>query len=147
MFVRIFSVMVAASFIVAAGALGLMASERKAPFTILSIKVNQLRFRPGDELERTIRFIQHKRCFIHSGRAIIDSQNTRFLLDPIVYQAGWFGEVEQEEEIVLKISIPVDIAPGLARLEVSTLYRCNPLHWLWPIHSPYNPLFFEVVPL
>lgn len=145
MLVRFFSVLTAASAIFVAADLGWMASDRSPPFTILSEKLDSVTVRPGGELDRTITYIQRKRCFVHSDRMIVDAASVRHMLDPVEFQAG-IGAVGVPQTYVLKIPIPSDIAIGPARFESTTVYKCNPLHAIWPIYSPYRPLFFEVIP-
>ncbi len=145
MLTRIFSIIVAASLIAAAGALGYMATDRSSPIELIRTDVNTVRVRLGQDMERTFHFIQHKRCNIRSERALYDSNNVQYRLEPLEFPFG-VGEVGEEQSYKIKVMVPEDMALGIARYESRTVYRCNPLHWIWPIYVPPNPAFFEVVP-
>lgn len=145
MLVRFFSVVTSGSFIFIAGALGWMASDRSIPFTVTEDRLNSPSVSPGGALERSITYIQRKRCWIHSDRMIIDAANVRHMLEPFELQSG-IGALNVKQTYVLKIPIPKDIAIGPARFESLTVYKCNLLQLIWPIYGPYHPVPFEVVP-
>jgi hypothetical protein len=142
--VRISSVVVAVSLVVMAGDLGYMVSERTPPFDVKAESLASVRVKPGGVLERRVTYVQRKQCFVHSDRVIVDSRDRRYILPYMEWQAG-MGPVGVEQTYVTDIPIPFDIAPGPARYESTTIYKCNPLHSFWPIISPYRPIFFEVV--
>ncbi len=147
MLVRLFSIMVAGSAVVAAGGLGLMVSERTPPIETYERIVVTPKVRPGMHLEWKIRLFEKKRCFIHTDRTIYDSKGERYIIPPVEFHAG-MGAPEQEMEYIVQVRIPYEINFGPAKLYTSTIYRCNPIHWLWPIYSlPLEPIEFEVVPL
>ena len=147
MLVKTFSYVLAASFIVGAGALGWMATDRDLPVDIVESRLTTPTVRPGENMERFIRFVQNRRCYLHSDRAIFDAKGVRHLLPPIEFKAGNLGAVGVEQRYVIQIPIPHEIAFGPARFEASTVYRCNLLHWVWPIYAPYTSIDFTVVPL
>ncbi len=144
--VRVFSVLVAASVVFIAGSLGWMASVRSLPIEVLDATINKVNIPPGGQLELKFNFIQHKRCYIIADRTIVDAKSARHRLSRLEFPAG-IGESGVEQEYLLQVTLPKNIAFGTARYESTTIYRCNVLHWLWPIYSPYSPVFFEVVPL
>ncbi len=135
---------IAVSLIVVSGALGYMAVQRDPPIQVVKQSLLDVSVRPGENLERRVTLIQQKRCEIHSTRYIVDADSVRHELEPINYQFG-IGTLRKEQELVLRIPIPDDIALGPARFEMTTRYRCNLLHSVWPIYR-LNTLFFEVVP-
>ncbi|MBA2689385.1 MAG: hypothetical protein H0U63_01115 [Burkholderiales bacterium] len=146
MFVKLFSIMVAISIIVIMSALGFMAADRGIPIELIKVESSTPVVRPGGKLEWRITIIQHKRCHTVSNRTLIDARGKRYPLPVTEYQAG-IGPVGTPQDILVSIPIPTDMAIGTARYEVSTSYRCNALHNIWPIYSPYRPVFFEVVML
>jgi hypothetical protein len=140
------SIIAGVSFVVAAGALGWMAADRAVPFKIITESVNRVTVRPGEYLERTVTYVQRKRCWIHSDRMLVDSQHGRHMLEPLEFQAG-IGQVGVKQTYVLRIPIPPDMPFGIARFESATVYKCNWLQYIWPIYAPYRAISFEVVPL
>lgn len=146
MLVKTFSALLAASAVVAAGALGLMVADREPPINIVESRLVTPVVRPGGSLEREITFVQHKRCHIHSDRAVFDSEGKRYLLPPLELRSGNIGPVDEEATFILSIPLPTDMAPGPARYESTAMYRCNAFHWLWPVHGPHVQVNFTVAP-
>jgi hypothetical protein len=147
MMLRVFSVIAAGALVATAGSLGFMAGDRSIPIQVIERSVLDDNARPGGEVVLRYRAVQHRRCDIHTDRVIFDSRGERHLLPALEFKAGIGGKVGEQQEYVVKIKLPVDIAFGKARYETSTVYVCNLVHRLWPVLSPYNPLFFEVRPL
>jgi hypothetical protein len=44
------------------------------------------------------------------------------------------------------VPIPVAMEPGKAQLRMQKIYRCNPLHWIWPIWNEGMIFDFDVLP-
>lgn len=134
------------SLIAGAGVVAYMVVE-PSPIEVVSAKLLDATVRPGGELVWDIEYVQNKRCYIHSERVFIDSLDEPHPADPQTYRNGLPGELGEKQSLTVKIPVPGKMAFGTARLESTTVTKCNLLHEIWPIISPYNPVFFEVTPL
>ncbi len=143
MLVKLFSIMVAVSLVVIMGSLGYMVVDRAVPIEIISGQTPVLKAKPGGLLEFDVRFIQHKRCHVLTERRLIGPEGRIFLLPPMEFRAG-IGPIGREQKTKISIRVPIDMPPGDARYESVTFYKCNILHSIWPVVSPYTTVSFEV---
>jgi hypothetical protein len=144
MIVKVMSVIIALSLVAMAASLGFMAGDRTLP---ASIKQGPLVLEdtayPGGQLQVRVQFVQEKRCATHVDRFLYDSKDVRYDLKSIDYQSG-ASEVGTLQDYTLKIPIPKDAAIGNARYQTASVYKCNMVHYLFPLYGPVRNINFVI---
>lgn len=120
--------LVAASF---AGAAGFWVTERTPPAYIMAAEVITNPVKPGGDLRISYSVERRESCFVQVDRVMFDSTNTMFVLADADYH-GAVGPMGYDT-VRVNYRVPLDMAAGRARLRVIAAYRCNPIHWLWPV--------------
>lgn len=88
-------------------------------------------------------------CTVQFSRHLIDGLGIRhdFAADPRVMTADGLREMDSAmgHQLRLAVNIPAGAAPGPATYTSDLIYRCNPVHVLWPI-AVSMPLRFHIDP-
>lgn len=125
------------------GWLGVMASERHVPVKFQSSEVlNEPR--PGEVLriKHTVRRDKSCRTTVH--RLIFDKDGDRFIVPDLEFAAGVLPLGPDTFVVPIPISPEADPGPSIYRA-VHT-YRCNQLHWLFPIEPQPTDYRFTIAP-
>lgn len=124
------------AFALAAG----LASDRAPPVIVLSSAIGASAPVGGD-LVQTTRVYRTKVCHTTLERGIIDAAGVRFDAPDL----DWSAIGDTGEDVISQL-VPIDprAVPGRASLEVVLTYRCNPLHFVWPIVVRRAPRPFEI---
>ena len=123
------------------GTFAILASDRSLPVDqIANITTGVVR--PAGPMVLASDVFRHRLCSTTVEFSIFDSApNRHFLPDLDIRVPVRLGRDHFQQE--LKWSAP--LAPGPATLYVGLIWRCNPVHWLWPITNAIE-VPFEVVP-
>lgn len=112
------------------------AIDRSPPFKLLSYSV--FNGRPGDSvlMIATVKRDLNKACSVTFSRYLFDHKGVRTDLSGIQYMtASALSQMDKANpnKLLLAIKLPVDIAPGPAKLVTSLEYVCNPIQRIWPL--------------
>jgi hypothetical protein len=147
MILKIASIVIALSLVAMAASLGYMAGDRTLPTNIRQTPiVNDNVSYPGGRLEVKVSFVQTKRCDTHVDRFLFDSHAVRYTLQPIDYEGGAPADLGTVEDYSIKIPIPKDASIGPAKYETVSVYRCNMIHYLFPLYGPVRDIPFTIRP-
>lgn len=126
-----------------AGTLGSWVGDRDLPTIQVTAEIITPTGKQGDRVLVHEVVDRRKPCALQVERIMTDSRKVRYTLEDLVFSAppGGVGR----DEYVTPIPIPVSMELGPATVRVNKLYRCNPVHWLWPILSDRLEFNFEVV--
>lgn len=141
---KLFALFIIGVFCMLAGWLGLMIADREPPIIMLSSKVLTPHVKPGGELQTAVHFIRTRQCAVSVSRFLTDGANKRHILGSDVFPAGT-GPVG-EDTFTAVVKIPLDVLPGEATYQSTTLYRCNPFHAVWPIQGLGSERHFIIDP-
>lgn len=126
------------------GILGMWVAEREPPITIESVEVLTTRVRAGEDFKARFHVTRRKLCAVRVERMLVDGESGRHPL-ATTDLSGPPGPLGHDSYVSL-VSVPEKAAPGHARYRANAIYRCNPLHGLWPIVDVGQDLEFEILP-
>jgi hypothetical protein len=139
---RVSLLLAALGLIYLAGALGYWLTDRNVPVRAISSFIVDNPVPQGGELQ-THRIVERDRlCHTSIERMMFDSKNRRFDMGTAIYPNG-AGRLGREEFIGVQ-QVPENMIPGPARYEALVCYRCNPIHWIWPVCEPIRTTTFDV---
>lgn len=121
------------------GWLGWMASERDVPVKYHANEVVNSP-RPGEPLRVRHVVVRNKSCQTTVYRLIFDKEGDRFIVPDLEFAAGVlpFGA----DTFIVPVPISPEADPGPATYRALRKYRCNLLHWIWPIiDGPFDYQF------
>jgi hypothetical protein len=76
-------------------------------------------------------------------RILFDSSGTRFVLPELnLIAPGKPGR----EEYITAIQMPEGMMTGLGRVRIAKAYKCNPIHYVWPVLAPILEGTFYITP-
>jgi hypothetical protein len=86
-------------------------------------------------------------CSAEFARYVFDSAGSRFDLGSSIATDAMIRGMESKSpgRLIVAIEIPLQAAPGPARMLTSLQYRCNKVHAIWPIEAT-TELPFTVLP-
>jgi hypothetical protein len=118
------------------GWVGWMASERDVPVKYQSTAtINSPK--PGELLRIRHVVSRDKSCQTTVYRLIFDRDGDRFIVPDLEFAGGVLPLGADTFTVPVPISPEAD--PGPATYRVLRKYRCNWLHWIWPImDGPYD---------
>lgn len=122
---------------------GWQVSDRSPPVVIYSSKAEGPAA-PGGTLRIAYVLQRHRQCETVVDRAIIDSRQTRFVLDPLNFATG-AGPIGQEQ-YTSTVHVPAQAALGPAVYRTTSRFSCNALNSIWPIYTPSREVAFVVEP-
>jgi hypothetical protein len=111
------------------GWLGSMASDRHPPVKFYSNEIVNSPH-PGEPLRVRSVVWRDRACHTTVHRLIFDKDD-RFVIPDVVFAAGTLPLGDDSFIVPIPISPVAD--PGPAIYRTVHAYRCNPLHWIWPI--------------
>lgn len=127
-----------------AGLLGTWVADRQPPTEIISFKLMTPVVPPGGELKIAYYVFRNRSCATTFQRTYRDGDNppARHALDDIVIASspanpGW-------DEYTTVVPISVKAMRGKASYRPIILYRCNPIHLLWPIVQIPGNVDFQI---
>lgn len=141
---RLVLLIVAAGIIFLAGLLGFWVSDRAIPTHALSAFVIDHDVPQGGELQTHRKVDRERLCHTVIDRAIFDKDRRRYDLGVSVYPNG-AGKTGYDDFIGVQ-KIPDEIAVGPASYQAIVCYRCNPIHWVWPVCEPARTQKFNIIP-
>lgn len=112
------------------GWLGWMANERHVPVKYQSSEVVNSP-KPGEALRVRHVVWRDKSCQTTVYRLIFDRDSDRFIIPDLEFAANVLPLGADTFIVPMPISPAAD--PGPATYRVLRRYRCNLLHWIWPI--------------
>lgn len=125
------------------GTAAVWATDRDPPVTINEVKVlTPIVQQDGDfiisyDLER------QQVCQTEAQRTIFDGANVE--IDYLPDRREAFGPVTKHDVKSVKVHVPLSATPGTARYRVVAVYRCNPLHQIWPIVRVLVDQYFTII--
>jgi hypothetical protein len=125
------------------GWLGWMASERTSPVRYYSTEVLN-RPKPTTALRVKHNVWRDKACRTTVYRLIFDKEKHRFVVPDIEFPAGVLPVGDDTFVTMVPISQEAEAGPAVYR--VVRLYRCNILHWIWPIEDGPHDIAFTIEP-
>lgn len=121
------------------GWLGWMASEREIPVKYKESEVVNSP-KPGESLRMRHRVWRDKSCNTIVYRLIFDKDGDRYIIPDLDFPGGVLPLGDDTFYVPVPISSVAD--PGPATYRVLRKYRCNWLHWVFPIvDGPFDYRF------
>ena len=117
--------------------------DRYPPVVIYSAKA-ETRGMPGGVVRIAYVINRLRQCASIVDRVIVDSRQTRFILDSYSFATG-AGPVGQEQYVAM-IPVPAEAALGPAIYRTTSRFVCGPLNALWPIYAPPREVPFTIGP-
>lgn len=126
------------------GWLGWMASERDVPVGYhLSEIVNSPR--PGETLRIKHIVTRYKSCHTNVYRIIFDREGRRFVVTPdLEFPAGLLPL--GSDTFIAPVGVSPEASPGPATYRAVREYRCNLLHYIFPIKDGPFDYPFTIAP-
>lgn len=115
--------------------------DRQPPVEVFSTKVLTPTVMQGGDLLISYDFDRKRVCNTTVQRSLFDGANVEFDYVPDTRDA--FGPI-QHDTTVSKVQIPTGASPGPARFRSVVSYRCNPLHWWFPVIVVTADQSFEI---
>jgi hypothetical protein len=125
------------------GWLGWMANERDVPVRYQSNEVINSP-RPGEPLRVRHAVTRNKSCQTTVYRLIFDKEGDRFIVPDLEFAAGVLPL--GADTFVVPVPISPEADPGPATYRALRKYRCNLLHWVWPITDGPFDYAFTIAP-
>lgn len=120
-----------------------MASERNLPVKFSTTEVLNSP-KPGEVLRVKHTVWRDKSCATIVSRLIFDKDNDRFIAPDLVFAEGVLPL--GSDSFIAPVPISIEADPGPATYRVVRKYRCNLLHWIWPITDGPHDLLFTIDP-
>lgn len=129
----------------AAASLGTMLADREVPIQVHSARILTPEVKAGGELRILYKVHRVRTCYQFSDRIMRDTAKlvNRVPLDDIEVKPG--SDPVGEDTYISTIPVPANLQPGPAVYTTVTLYRCNLVHYAWPIWIPPREFHFRVV--
>lgn len=122
--------------------------DRKPPFAVVSVEPAFAR--PGEyvTIKAEVRRDVNRHCSAEFSRYVFDALNTRFDLGTQLASPEMIERADQASPNTLRVSflVPPTIATGPARLDTVLQYRCNRVHYIWPIEVTTRMPFEVLAP-
>lgn len=116
--------------------------DREPPVTRSEVSVEFDHVRAGGDLVVSYSINRLRDCPVTTERTIYDGDGEQYRLDPSNrLSPGPLGP-QQYKRVV---QVPASAAPGKARYRVVNAYRCNPLHYWFPIRQVVADVSFWIV--
>lgn len=125
------------------GWLGWMASQRDLPVRFLSSEVLNSPV-PGETMRIKHVVWRDKSCRTTVNRIVFDKDGDRFIVPDLEFPAGILPLGSDTFVVPIPTSPAADPGPAIYRT-VHT-YRCNLLHWIWPIVTGAVEHQFTIAP-
>lgn len=125
------------------GWLGWMASERAIPVKYQSSEI-VTQPAPGEILRVKHVVWRDKSCLTTVYRLIFDKENHRFIVPDLEFGDGVLPL--GADTFVVPVPISPEAEPGPATYRAMRKYRCNLLHWIWPITDGPHDYPFVIAP-
>ena len=126
------------------GPISFWAFDRFPPIEIHSASISPDVINAGDRAVITWAATMKRPCDGTIHRRFIDSSGTIFDMAPVSAVYRHSIEEGMRRTFSREIILPIGMAPGGAVMSGIREYRCNPVHWLWPIRIEIAPLKFRV---
>lgn len=128
---RLLASMALIGFAATAGILGFWLADRDIPTRFQRTRTVVHEASPGGVLQIRIPLVRDRLCHTTINRRLVDARGEAFDLGITVYPHG--TGPKGEDLFRSEIQIPAGMALGPATYTASACYRCNPVHWLWPV--------------
>lgn len=142
-FARAFRMLTLVGVATLSGTLGYWASDREFPTSVYSSRFVVSTVWPGGPLDFQANVVRTKLCNTTINRVLVDATGKTFRLGAMMHPKGT-GPLGRGAYSVA-IRIPADMGLGPAKLFISATYRCNPVHYIWPLEGPTQIKDFRVV--
>lgn len=123
--------------------LGLMASDRKTPVIYHSTEVVNSPM-PGAAVRVKSSVYRDRSCHATIYRLIFDQEGHRFIVPDLDFPSGVLPT--GNDTFVAPVPVSPEAAPGPAVYRVVRKYRCNLLHWIFPIEEGPFDVPFTIAP-
>lgn len=126
-----------------AGLLGVWAGDREPPTVSADLRPVSVEVPPGGELKVRYTVFRTRSCPLRVERMLFDSTGTRYILPSTEFSSapGPLGN----DSYISMVPLPINISPGPARYRAITIYKCNPIHSIWPIVAQAQDVEFMVI--
>jgi hypothetical protein len=125
------------------GWLGWMASERHPPVKFQTSEI-LTKPKPGEFLRIKSTVWRDKSCDTTVHRIIFDRDGDRFIIPDLNFAEGVLPL--GSDTFVVPIPVSSEADPGPAIYRAVHIYRCNLLHWVWPITVGPTDMQFTISP-
>jgi hypothetical protein len=127
---------IALVFLIALGVAAIvLALDRRVPFSVVSVEPAYAR--PGQivVIRATVHRDTKRECSAEFTRYVFDAARTRWYLDSGQASPALIETLEERSpgHLAVAFRVPEDAAPGGGTLETVLDYRCNKVHYLWPV--------------
>ncbi len=128
--------------VVIGGMLGIPLTDRIPPVDVQMRVLNQ-EVHPGDMINIENVIMRDRVCDSQAVRVLYDGigTETRFIPD----ERAAYGAAGPDYRIV-RLKVPDDAVPGTGRYRVTSTFKCNWLHNLWPITVVWPDVPFTIQP-
>lgn len=114
------------------GWLGWMASDRSLPVKYYTTDIVNSPA-PGETLRVRHSIWRDRSCDTVVFRLIFDQNERRYIVPELEFAAGVLPL--GSDTFVAPVPISPEAAPGPAKYRAVRRYRCNWLHWIWPVYD------------
>ena len=134
------------TIVLGVGAVAWFALDRDPPFAVLSVDPASAKAGEWVTIRSQVRREVDRNCSADFSRFVFDSGGSRYDLGTSSATAEMIRVMERKSPGVLAITIrlPDGMQAGSADLTTALQYRCNKVHYLWPIevttHMPFRVL-------
>lgn len=125
------------------GWLGWMANDRQIPVRYYSTEVMNAP-KAGLALRVKHTVWRDRSCYTSVYRLIFDDEGHRYVVSDLDFPAGILPLGNDTFVAPIPISPEASDGPGVYR--VMRKYRCNWLHWIWPIEDGPHDIQFTIAP-
>lgn len=126
---------------------GYYATDRDAPFEVLSVEPAEAR--PGDyvTIRAQVRRDEWRACSASFSRYVFASDGARFDMGSNYASPEMVSQMQRTAPNMLAITfrVPEEMSAGRATVMTALEYRCNKVHNLWPIEVT-TAMPFTVLP-
>jgi hypothetical protein len=127
---------IALVFLIALGVAAIvLALDRRVPFSVVSVEPAYAR--PGQivVIRATVHRDIKRKCSAEFTRYAFDAEWPRWYLDSGQAGPALIETLEERSpgQLAVAFRVPDDAAPGVGTLETVLGYRCNKVHYLWPV--------------
>lgn len=126
--------------------LGTMLGDREPPIRVYSADILNTRVERGGTLRIMYRVNRLRSCHASADRILRDSANppNRKPIEDIEIKPG--ADPTGDDLYVSTVELPEILVPGPATYTTVASYRCNLMHYIWPITTPPRVMHFTIIP-
>lgn len=129
---------------IAGGWVGLDMSQRDVPTVIRSMGAVNAEVPRGGSAEVYYNALRKESCNTHINRFLFDAVGHRLVIGEFQFPAGALPI--GEDRYMTRFTVPQDTALGQATYRTINTYKCNAVHWIWPVVDTPRDIPFKIVP-